>query len=198
MGVDSAAPENIGQPEDGNDANHAPEIEFLLPDLRLSARFRAYNTGYNVGVGGAVVHRGKLLMVRRASKYGRGNWQIPGGFIERDETLEQAVVREVAEESGVTARVRGVLGLRSRVDEFNSTYIVFLLAYCAGEPAPDGVETDRAEWISLDDLAGLEKLPAINATIAMIALSQSPPALGPQVLPSVDGTEYTLFAGSEQ
>ncbi len=198
MGVGSASPENIGQPEDRNDANHAPEIEFILPGLRLSARFRAYNTGYNVGVGGAVVHRGKLLMVRRASKYGRGNWQIPGGFIERDETLEQAVVREVAEESGVTARVRGVLGLRSRVDEFNSTYIVFLLEYRAGEPTPDGVETDRAEWISLDDLAGLEKLPAINATIAMIALSQSPPALGPQVLPSVDGTEYTLFAGTAQ
>jgi len=60
-----------------------------------------YNTGYNVGVGGAVVQDGKLLLVRRASRRGRGNWQIPGGFIEPDETIELAVVREVAGEAGV-------------------------------------------------------------------------------------------------
>ena len=57
-----------------------------------------YNTGYNIGVGGAVVHNGRLLLVRRASRRGRGNWQVPGGFIEPDETVEQAVIREVAEE----------------------------------------------------------------------------------------------------
>ncbi len=60
-----------------------------------------YNTGYNVGVGGAVVQDGKLLLVRRASRRGHGNWQIPGGFIEPDETIELAVVREVAEDAGV-------------------------------------------------------------------------------------------------
>ena len=48
--------------------------------MPVSEVFLAYNTGYNVGVGGAVVHNGRLLMVRRASRYGRGNWQIPGGF----------------------------------------------------------------------------------------------------------------------
>jgi ADP-ribose pyrophosphatase YjhB (NUDIX family) len=41
-----------------------------------------YNTGYNIGVGGAVVRDGRLLLVRRASRHGRGNWQLPGGFIE--------------------------------------------------------------------------------------------------------------------
>ena len=55
-----------------------------------------YNTGYNVGVGGAVVKDGRLLLVRRASRRGRGNWQVPGGFVEQDETIEEAVVREVA------------------------------------------------------------------------------------------------------
>ena len=88
-----------------------------------------YNTGYNVGVGGAVVHDGRLLLVRRASRRGRGNWQVPGGFIEPDETIEQAVLREVAEEAGVTAEVEGILGLRNRCDPDvgNSLYIVLLL-----------------------------------------------------------------------
>ena len=39
-----------------------------------------YNSGYNIGVGGAVVRDGQLLLVRRASRHGRGNWQLPGGF----------------------------------------------------------------------------------------------------------------------
>ncbi len=163
----------------------------------MSSTFQAYNRGYNVGVGGAVVRDGKLLMVRRASRYGRGNWQIPGGFIEHDETLEQAVVREVEEESGVVASVRGVLGLRSRVDQFNSTYVVFLLEYRSGEPRPDGVETDRARWVGLEDLAGLAKLPAINARVAELALAEEPAALLPVEMLGPDGTLYQLFAGTE-
>src|SRR4026209_280907 len=88
-----------------------------------------YNLGYNIGVGGAVGRNGGPLLVRRASRHGRGNWQLPGGFIEPDETIEQAVVREVQEEAGVTAEVEAVLGLRSRYDpdSGNGIYVVLLL-----------------------------------------------------------------------
>src|SRR5256884_8149691 len=87
-----------------------------------------YNTGYNVGVGGAVVQNGRLLLVRRASRRGRGNWQVPGGFIEPDETIEQAVIRGVVEEASVTAEGEGILGLRNRCDPGggNRPYIVLL------------------------------------------------------------------------
>jgi len=93
-----------------------------------------YNSGYNIGVGGAVVQDGRLLLVRRASRRGRGNWQVPGGFIEPDETIEHAVVREVAEEASVQARVEGILGVRNRCDPDvgNSLYIVLLLTPVGG------------------------------------------------------------------
>ena len=87
---------------------------FGLPGVMPMAIPERYNTGYSIGVGGAVVRDGRLLFVRRASRHGRGNWQLPGGFIEPDETIEQAVVREIQEEAGVTAEVEAVLGLRSR------------------------------------------------------------------------------------
>jgi len=88
-----------------------------------------YNTGYNIGVGGAVMRDGRLLLVRRASRHGKGNWQLPGGYIEPDETIEQAVVREVLEETGVTAEVEGLLGVRNRYDPElgNGLYVVLLL-----------------------------------------------------------------------
>src|SRR5207237_10569399 len=93
-----------------------------------------YNKGYNIGVGGAVVHDGRLLLVRRASRRGRGNWQVPGGFIEPDETIEQAVLREVVEGAGAKAEVEGILGLRNRCDPDvgNWIYIVIVMVPLSG------------------------------------------------------------------
>ncbi|MBM3222649.1 MAG: NUDIX domain-containing protein [Candidatus Tectomicrobia bacterium] len=157
-----------------------------------------YNTGYNVGVGGAVVHEGRLLLVRRASRRGRGNWQVPGGFIEPDETIEQAVVREVEEEAGVTAAVEGVLGLRNRydLDSGNSLYIVLLLRPLSGEPKPDGKEVDRAEYFSMAEIRALEQVPSINLEIAQRALSTDRRLLMPSVLThQASGLPYMLFVG---
>ena len=75
-----------------------------------------YNNGYNVGVGGAVVQDGRLLLVRSASRRDQGNWQIPGEFVEQHETMDLAVVRE-EEEASVATDVEGVLGIRNRYDE---------------------------------------------------------------------------------
>lgn len=156
-----------------------------------------YNTGYNVGVGGAVVHDGRLLLVRRASRRGRGNWQVPGGFVEPDETIEQAVVREVAEESGVTARVQGVLGVRNRCspDTGNSLYVVLLLHPESGEPKPDNHEVDCAGYFTLEEIHALEQVPAINLEIAERALSSDQRLLEPRLVAHTSGATYTLFVG---
>jgi len=156
-----------------------------------------YNTGYNIGVGGAVVHDGRLLLVRRASRRGRGNWQVPGGFVEPDETIEQAVVREVEEEAGVTAEVDGIIGVRNRYaqDVGNSLYIVLLLHPLSGEPKPDGREVDRAAYFALSDIRHLEQVPAINLEIAERVLAADRRLLVPQIVSHTSGVPYTLFVG---
>ncbi len=156
-----------------------------------------YNSGYNIGVGGAVVQDGRLLMVRRASRRGRGNWQVPGGFIEPDETIEEAVIREVCEESNVTAEVQGVLGLRNRYDPDvgNSMYVVMLLRPVNGEPKPDEKEVDRAGYFTLDEIKALDQVPAINLQIAERALAPDQRLLAPRTVSQFNGTTYTLFVG---
>jgi ADP-ribose pyrophosphatase YjhB (NUDIX family) len=156
-----------------------------------------YNTGYNIGVGGAVVRHDRLLLVRRASRHGRGNWQLPGGFIEPDETIEQAVVREVQEETGVMAEVEAVLGLRSRCDADlgNGIYVVLLLRPVSGEPVPDGREVDHAGYFTLEEMRQLSPLPPVNWEIAQRVLAKDRRVLSPKPLTNLNGAKFTLFVG---
>jgi ADP-ribose pyrophosphatase YjhB (NUDIX family) len=156
-----------------------------------------YNTGYNVGVGGAVVDDSRLLLVRRSSRRGRGNWQIPGGFVEQNETMELAVVREVEEEAGVKTTVQGVLGIRNRYDEegSNSLYIVMLLSRQSGEPNPDMKEVDRAEYFTLAEIQALEQISPVNIEVAKRALSKDHRMLCAQTVEQVNRGSYTLFIG---
>jgi mutator protein MutT len=156
-----------------------------------------YNKGYNIGVGGAVVRDGQLLLVRRASRHGRGNWQLPGGFIEPDETIEQAVVREVQEETGVKAAVDAVLGLRSRYDPVsgNGLYVVLVLRPIDGEPTADGYEVDQAAYFSLEEIRALNPLPPVNWEIAQRVLAPDRRLLLPKPLTNLNGAQFTLFVG---
>jgi len=156
-----------------------------------------YNSGYNIGVGGAVVRDGQLLLVRRASRHGRGNWQLPGGFIELDETIEQAVVREVQEEAGVLSEVEAVLGLRSRYDpdSGNGIYVVLLLKPISGEPTADGREVDHAGYFTLEEIRQLSPLPPVNWEIAQRVLSRDRRLLSPKPLANLNGAKFTLFVG---
>jgi len=156
-----------------------------------------YNKGYNIGVGGAVVREHRLLLVRRASRHGRGNWQLPGGFIEPDETIEQAVVREVEEETGVVSEVEAVLGLRSRYDpeSGNGMYVILLLRPIRGEPIADAREVDHAGYFSLDEIRKLSPLPPVNWEIAQRVLSPDRCLLSPKPLKNLNGASFTLFVG---
>lgn len=76
-----------------------------------SIPFRCEACGFSnffgpVAAVGGLVTRGddRLLMVRRARDPGKGKWGLPGGFVDRDETVEQALAREVLEETGLEVK----------------------------------------------------------------------------------------------
>ncbi|MEH7076381.1 NUDIX hydrolase [Neobacillus drentensis] len=58
---------------------------------------------------------GKWLVVKK--RYGglKGKWSLPAGFVEMGETADEAVIREVLEETGVQCQVKGLIGLRTGV-----------------------------------------------------------------------------------
>jgi len=54
-----------------------------------------------IGVGAVIIKDGKILLEKRKNDPGKGKWSIPGGLVELGESVEQTVMREVEEETGL-------------------------------------------------------------------------------------------------
>ncbi|MFZ1022905.1 MAG: NUDIX hydrolase [Thermoplasmata archaeon] len=97
------------------------------------------------------IHSGRLLLVRRGRAPFRGQWALPGGFVELRETVEAAVVRELKEETGLTARPWKLVGVYSGPDRDPRkpiTSVVFLMKGRGGTPVGGDVASSAA-WIPL-------------------------------------------------
>ena len=109
---------------------------------------------------GAVVHdaAGRLLLIQRGHDPHRGAWSLPGGRIERGESPEDAVVREVREETGLAVQpVRPVGQVSIPGDGVVFDVVDFL---CTPRPrAQHPVPGDDAAAVQFADLVTLERLP---------------------------------------
>ena len=78
--------------------------------------------------GMVVAEDGKWLVVKK--RYGglKGKWSFPAGFVEANETVDEAVVREVYEETGIKVMVEGLIGVRSGVikESISDNMLLFL------------------------------------------------------------------------
>jgi 8-oxo-dGTP diphosphatase len=112
--------------------------------------------GVTLAVGAVVLDRaGRVLLVRRGRPPGKGDWTLPGGRVEPGEAPEEAVAREVLEETGVAARVVCELGVVRIAREGFSYAIHEHLLVPLGE-APDLVPGDdaaEARWVTREALA---------------------------------------------
>ena len=68
-----------------------------------------------VGVGGVIIDRDRTVLIRRGIEPLLGQWSIPGGALEVGETLEQGVIRELQEETGLEVRVLELIELFDRI-----------------------------------------------------------------------------------
>lgn len=154
-----------------------------------------YRNGYSVGVGGVVVCGDKVLLARRARGERTGDWTIPGGFVERDETIDIAVQREVLEETGVKADVDGLIAVRNRVaPNENSAYFIFLLHAQNEIIKVDGFEIDEARFFTFSEIQTLELLQPLSRLVVTKVLQGQSRLLAFHQHPHYTRDEYLIFA----
>jgi 8-oxo-dGTP pyrophosphatase MutT (NUDIX family) len=123
----------------------------------------------------------RAALIGRLDRRGRLRWSLPKGHVEAGETNEDAAVREVAEETGITGRVVAPLGT---IDfwfvadgrRVHKTVHHFLLLASGGELSDEDIEVEQVEWVPLDQLADrlaydderrlIEQVPALLADTA--------------------------------
>ncbi len=97
--------------------------------------------------------RERLLLMRRAIEPRYGAWTFPGGFLEMDESVEECAIREAQEETGVTVRLDGLVGIYSRPAPQGPgiVSIVFRGQATRGRPQP-GREALEVRWFRPEDI----------------------------------------------
>ena len=130
------------------------------------------NLRAGICVGAAIFCEGSLLLVRRIPDF-PGSWELPGGSVEDGEKLEDALLREVREETGLSVRIGRPFfastfearGPEGRVTIVAIEFLCSLLVRAPIRLSPE--EHDEFAWVRAQDLTNYPLVPAfVNAVPA--------------------------------
>jgi ADP-ribose pyrophosphatase YjhB (NUDIX family) len=150
------------------DDPHAPKANSLVPSANVVVTDDA----------------GHVLMIHRSDN---DNWALPGGAMDLGESLTQAAVREVKEETGVDCEITGLVGIytdpkhvvlyTSDGEARQEFSVVFTARAVGGEPTPSSESSD-VRWVTRDDLGGLSMDRSMRIRIEHFLRRGSEPYLG--------------------
>jgi len=116
-------------------------------------------------------NKGEILLIQRSDN---GNWALPGGAIDIGESLTQAAIREVQEETGITCEITGLVGiytdpkhiiLYTSNNEARQEFSIVLVAHrLSGHPTPSN-ESTEVRWVDRTDLPSSNMDPSMRLRI---------------------------------
>jgi ADP-ribose pyrophosphatase YjhB (NUDIX family) len=109
-----------------------------------------------VAVGAIAVRDGALLMIRRGHGPAAGHWSVPGGRIEARELAAEAVVRELAEETGLQGLCGPLVGWTELIGDDHHFVVLDFEVTIVDDAAPvAGSDAAEVEWVPLSEVGEL-------------------------------------------
>jgi 8-oxo-dGTP diphosphatase len=136
---------------------------------------RTYPTRPYLAVSAAIFRDGRVLIVRRGRAPAKGLYTLPGGGVELGETLEQAVIREIREETTLDIEPLELVGFRQAIArdaagrvERHFVILPFAARYIGGEVALNE-ELSEAHWLEPAALGGLSTTEGLAGIVTAAA-----------------------------
>ncbi len=123
-------------------------------------------------MGALIIEGERILLVERGREPLKDYWSLPGGAVETGEKLEQALRREIREETGLEIEILSLLEIYERImldDEGRPEYHYVLMDYVcrvAGGELHAADDASRAAWFTQEELSGLK---ITEGTVGVIA-----------------------------
>ena len=128
------------------------------------------NTNWGQSVTGVVIHNEKVLLARHTYGAGIGKLILPGGYVDYNETPQDALVREYLEETGVTVKPKNIIGIRFNMHDW---YVAFKAEYVSGTPRSDNDENSEVVWIEVEEALQRDDVPDLTKKLIQSAVSDN-------------------------
>lgn len=122
-------------------------------------------------IAGCIIEKdNKILMVKEAKKKCYGQWNFPAGHLEENETIKEAAIREVYEETGCKVKLTGVLPV---VHKFNKNENLIMIRFVA-KIEEENINFNESEildvkWIDIEDIKNMkEELRGYNMSLKFL------------------------------
>ena len=125
------------------------------------------NTNFTQAVAGVLIEKGKVLLARHTYGPGQGKLIIPGGYVQFNESVTEALKREFMEETGIDVEVGELIGMRFNQKDW---YAVFRVHYISGEAQSDHDENSEVLWLDTGVALQQEDVPMLSKQLIDMAL----------------------------
>jgi len=127
-----------------------------------------------LGVSVAVWRAGKVLLIQRGHEPWLGAWSLPGGRVERGETLAEAAARELGEETGLVLAAPRLVDTLDAIDRgedgaIRAHFVIIVFAADAAGVPQAASDAAACAWFTLDEIDNVPTTPGLKRIVALSA-----------------------------
>lgn len=145
-------------------------------------------TNWSQSVTGVVIRDHKVLLARHTYGIGKNKLIIPGGYVEKNETPQEALKREYLEEANIVVEPKQLIGVRFNMRDW---YIAFYAEYVSGEAKSDHNENSEVLWLDIDEALSREDVPDLTKKLIICATKREH---GFDLIPYTGSTKNGIYS----